>query len=563
MKNRKFFVVLALAFCMTSNVFALECTVKYDTASNELRLTGIAEAPVTVLVVPEDADTSLLTTENPPVAGAQYNYHGKTEFDETIRLNANLPSGLYHVTLQSNETIMAVSETETRLYGQKTQNSVVLPYTINHVSATDGSALLIAANDTTDDADALYALIETGETNETSNTSLLEVDPEEFAVYGEYACKQIVGTKKGADFTDINELVSLLKEYEVLYQASKATTATEAVNVLKNHASVLSADVKRFILDLDSKSATKFFALIKNFEANGVSFSQEIPKLSALASVQAADRWQTMKAIITDTYADVLEIDHTNTKNIDSVFAQMMEYSYHTYGDIEDNFDKADAAVNPKKSKYPTTSGGGGGGGGGVTTDFVLAPTRPEQRDEPARENLFFDVPADFWGHQAISALAERNIISGYPDGNFLPEGNVTRAEFVKMLVSAFDIKADGEISFADVSENDWYYSYIRSAYCAGIVSGVSDDAFDPNGAITREDACVIVYRYLSGNGVLNANKADFEDQAYFAPYASDAIKTLSGNGIVNGVGNNRFDAKETINRASCAVLILNCINAM
>jgi len=129
------------------------------------------------------------------------------------------------------------------------------------------------------------------------------------------------------------------------------------------------------------------------------------------------------------------------------------------------------------------------------------------------------------------------------------------------MLGSAFTMNGDAQIPFADVNEGDWYYNYIRAAYANGIISGGTDGAFNPNGEITREDACVIVYRYLSGLGVLNDTKESFADEGEFASYASDAIATLAGNGIVNGVGDNRFDGKASINRASCAVLILNCLN--
>ena len=182
--------------------------------------------------------------------------------------------------------------------------------------------------------------------------------------------------------------------------------------------------------------------------------------------------------------------------------------------------------------------------------------------DDGAKPGVFSDVPANFWGYDAIRTLAAQNVISGYPDNSFRPNGNVTRAEFVKMLVSAFHFNGGEALPFGDVNPSDWYYSYIRVAYAKGVINGSSESTFNPNGEITREDACVIVYRYLSGLGVLKDTKASFADEAEFAAYATEAISTLAGNGIVNGVGDNRFEPKAKINRASCAVLILNCLQA-
>ena len=165
------------------------------------------------------------------------------------------------------------------------------------------------------------------------------------------------------------------------------------------------------------------------------------------------------------------------------------------------------------------------------------------------------------WYYPYITDLTDRGIINGRPDGSFAPGASLTRAEFVKMLASAFGFVGGDTLPFEDVTPSDWHYSYILAAYANGMVGGVSEIAFNPGGAITREDACVIVYRYLSDLGILKDTRASFVDEAEFASYAADAISSLASNGIVNGVGDNRFDPKASINRVSSAVLILNCLN--
>ncbi|MBE7030543.1 MAG: S-layer homology domain-containing protein [Ruminococcaceae bacterium] len=571
MKKSVGLMVGLLVLTMVTQAFALDCAISYNAATNEVNLVGTAKAPVSVLILPEDVDPSTIDEEN-AVAAAQYEWRGVTEFDETILLDKNLPSGTYNVTLKSNEQYMLttteeVNDIPARIYGTITDNIKSVSGSLYHINIDDGEEMVADLNTVKTDADALYDMIATGKTGDDSTpaedrvpyTELIGVTPEGFAQFGAYVSEQMVGTKDGEDFTDIQEVIDLMNEYRVLYMAINSSTPSA---VISQNAEFYTADVARFVTALDELSVAKFDLLLKNFKADGRSLSEELPELSALATVQGADRWQTIETVVTDSHEEIVNIDY-DVDNRDRVFQQMMDYTYETFLDIEDNFAKANSEVNKVDYKpvvRPNKGNGGGGGGGGIGA-FEIAPSRPEQRYEEVDAKSFSDVPADFWGKDAISQLAAKNVISGYPDGSFRPEGNVTRAEFVKMLTTAFGLATAAEIPFADVTTSDWYYNYIRAAYASGIITGGTDGTFNPNGEITREDACVIVYRYLSGIGVLDAAKASFADEGEFASYAVDAIATLAGNGIVNGVGNNRFDGKASINRASCAVLILNCLN--
>ncbi len=547
-----------LALSLVSQAYALECSIDYDTRTNEITLEGTAKAPVFVTVLPEDVEESgILNGE--AAATAQYAWHESTEFSETIVLDKDLPSGVYSVKVKSNELYIDSYESGDRLYGTVNDNLKQITEEIYHINDGDASQMLSDLNSVKNDAEDLKEMIATGKTGDEMTpedervpyTELLSIDPVEFAEYGAYAALQMVGTKDGRNFVSTDEVLALLGEYSVLYEA--ISSSDPAATIVAN-ADAFDADVERFVSKLDNATAAKLNTLIKNFKADGKTFSEELPQLSALAAIQAADRWQTIEKVVTDTYSDVLNIDY-NVKDRDKVFGEMMYYDYNRFSDIEDNFDKADAKIN---GIIPTPDGGNGGG----TSVFGVANSWTEQsgaEDEPTLI-AFSDVPKDFWGYDAIYALAEKNVISGYPDRNFRPNGNVTRAEFVKMLGSAFHLIGGNTLPFEDVRPSDWYYSYILAAHANGLVSGVSETTFNPNGAITREDACVIVHRYLLGLGVLKDTRASFADEAEFASYAVEAISSLAGNGIVNGVGDNRFEPKASINRASCAMLILNCL---
>lgn len=548
-----------LALSLVSQAFALECTIDYDTSTNEITLEGAAKAPVFVTVLPEEVgDSGIL--EGKAAATMQYAWHKPTEFNESIMLDSDLASGIYCVKVQSNEQYMEVNDAGDRLYGTANNNLKQVTKEIYHINAGDAAQMISDLNAVKNDAEALKAMIATGKTGEESDPAegrvpymeLLSIDPVAFAEYGTYATKQMAGTKNGEDFESTADVIALLGEYRVLYEA--INSSDPAATIVAN-AAVIDADVERFVGGLDSATATKFNALLKNFEADGKAFSDELPRLSALAAMQAADRWQAIEKVVTDTYADVLNINY-DVKNRDKVFGEMMYYDYNCFSDIEDNFDKADAIINGT-DPIPTPGGGGGTKVFGVATSGTVQSGENNQ----ATRFTFSDVPGNFWGYDAICALVEQSVISGYPDGSFRPNGNVTRAEFVKMLGSAFHLVGGGTLPFDDVTPSDWYYNYILAAYANGVVGGVSETAFNPDGEITREDACVIVHRYLSGLGVLKDTRASFADEAEFASYAAEAISSLAGNGIVNGVGDNRFDPKARINRASCAVLILNCLN--
>ena len=97
-----------------------------------------------------------------------------------------------------------------------------------------------------------------------------------------------------------------------------------------------------------------------------------------------------------------------------------------------------------------------------------------------------------------FESLANAGIVSGKGNKKFCPQDFVKREEFVKMLVGAFNVTAEGSVPFSDVSSNEWYYTYVVSAYNSGMIKGISADIFGTGTNITRQDMAVLIYRYLS-----------------------------------------------------------------
>ena len=146
----------------------------------------------------------------------------------------------------------------------------------------------------------------------------------------------------------------------------------------------------------------------------------------------------------------------------------------------------------------------------------------------------------------------------------FAPKDMVTRAEFVKMLVCAFEIhNTDAVSDFADCSNDAWYDSYVASAAEKGIVNGDTDGNFGVGRNITREDMSVLVYRILKSEKGFTAQSTGevFDDNESISDYAAEGIYALKNAGYVNGVGNNLFKPKNYCTRAEAAVIIYNVIN--
>lgn len=211
----------------------------------------------------------------------------------------------------------------------------------------------------------------------------------------------------------------------------------------------------------------------------------------------------------------------------------------------------------------PKESGSSGGtsvgrGNGGVSSsrgevvqnisvDHNLIDKTEEQAD-------YSDVATYRWSYEYIKGLTEKNIISGNGNGMFEPERNITRAEFVKMLMLALNIKNDGlPMDFEDVSAQDWYYEYVQAAYSKGIVEGY-DGYFGANDKITRQDMAVMICR-SGANLEFVKEPEDFEDMEDVSDYALESIKALSKANILNG-DNDKILPKENATREQAAKMI-------
>lgn len=172
----------------------------------------------------------------------------------------------------------------------------------------------------------------------------------------------------------------------------------------------------------------------------------------------------------------------------------------------------------------------------------------------------FTDIDSSHWAYSAVSHLADNFILNGYLDGSFKPDANITRGEFAKIIVSAtntYDYTAAS--SFSDVSKDAWYYAYVSSAMKNGFITGYPDGSFRPDDNITRADICTIVYRCIKSK-ISAGNIAAFSDDNAIPAYAKEAVYALNSKGIVNGLGNGIFAPQTFATRAQTAKIVYQAI---
>ncbi len=170
------------------------------------------------------------------------------------------------------------------------------------------------------------------------------------------------------------------------------------------------------------------------------------------------------------------------------------------------------------------------------------------------------------WSKESIDFLAARGVVNGVGNHKFAPLQNITRAEFVKIMVAVageqFDKSVSGS-SFTDVDPEKWYAPYIERAYSAGMVNGVGHGRFAPDENITRQDMAVLIARLADKLGytlpVLN-EEIVFADHTNISDYAREAAKAVQQAGIIQGRPGFIFAPKATATREECAAMITTLI---
>lgn len=170
----------------------------------------------------------------------------------------------------------------------------------------------------------------------------------------------------------------------------------------------------------------------------------------------------------------------------------------------------------------------------------------------------FTDIQ-EHWARGYIGQLAEVKVISGYPDGSFRPEGNISRSEFIKMLVvsSGLPLKPTANPSFTDVLPDCWHYPYIETAVAAGVaVPGEYVGlAFEPDKPITRVETAMFLARSL-GLGE-ESTYTGFDDGYRIPNRFRGYVRAAKERGLVSGYPDGTFRPWNPITRAEASTILV------
>ena len=194
---------------------------------------------------------------------------------------------------------------------------------------------------------------------------------------------------------------------------------------------------------------------------------------------------------------------------------------------------------------------------------------KEEDKDNETTENTdlnFTDVSSSDWFFKGVEYVVDKGIMSGVSENQFDPSGKLTRAMLVQMLYNMESRPAcDAENAFIDVPVGQWYTDAVIWANDAKIVSGMGEGLFAPNMEITREQMVAMLYNYAKYKGydvTASADLSTFADNASVSAWAQPAMQWAVAEGYISGMGDNQLAPQGTATRAEIASVIMRFMEA-
>lgn len=179
--------------------------------------------------------------------------------------------------------------------------------------------------------------------------------------------------------------------------------------------------------------------------------------------------------------------------------------------------------------------------------------------NEPLGNQIFSDVSEADWFYSYVKNVSEKNFLEPTAEKTFEPDVPITRAAFVAAIarLSGEDVTAFNKSSFSDIKSTDWCAPYVEWAYRNGIASGTQKDVFSPDASITREQAAALIHRFLNKNEyVISTEKSNFSDAESISSYAELPVAICQNAGILTGYADSVFNPAGHITRAEAGAVI-------
>lgn len=297
-----------------------------------------------------------------------------------------------------------------------------------------------------------------------------------------------------------------------------------------------------------------------------------------------------------NTYKLIYTVDGNEYKTVEASFGDRITaekapskngYTFSGWSKLPETMPANDVTVSGTFTKKSSGVGGGGGGGGSyIPSKTTPTPTvQPKENQETAQKTdepqntdvkpeedyivelfTFSDIDAEDWYYESVKFMKEKGLMNGVSETEFAPQTELTRSMFVTILHRMNGGQNTGDkINFSDVPEGEYYTAAIGWAASNKIVSGVSEAKFAPDEKITREQMAVMAYRYAiyMGYSVQMAQELTYADSEDISPFAQNAVKWASAEGILNGSDSGCFYPQKTTTRAEAAALFMRLYERM
>lgn len=173
----------------------------------------------------------------------------------------------------------------------------------------------------------------------------------------------------------------------------------------------------------------------------------------------------------------------------------------------------------------------------------------------------FTDVADTAWYADAVQYVYENGLMTGVSESEFAPDGTATRGQIVTILWRlAGSPVVNYAMRYADADEGAWYGEAVRWAASTGVVTGYSESSFGPNDAITREQLAAILYRYVKTQGQGFTGmwyfSLRYDDAASISSWADEAMHWCVMKGLLNGTSETTLSPQLTATRAQLAAIL-------
>jgi len=187
-------------------------------------------------------------------------------------------------------------------------------------------------------------------------------------------------------------------------------------------------------------------------------------------------------------------------------------------------------------------------------------PVKPQKPIEEEVELPFADTE-DHWAQEAITYCYSKGLMAGTDETTFAPDLTTSRGMIVTILYALEEKPSvSSDMVFVDVDESAWYADAAAWAYKIGIVSGYGDGCFGPDDEITREQMALILMNYAryKGYSTKKANDLDkFSDAGEINAWALDALRWANAEGMMSGRGEDTIAPLGTATRAEAATILM------